>query len=161
MKTLYIVRHAKSSWEFDVSDENRPLNKRGVKDAELVGKELKTLIKTVDKILCSPAVRAHSTAKIIVDQLDVSDDIFSLEPDLYDFGGHKVVDVIKNCGDEINTLMIFGHNHAFTSIANLYGSEAIDNLPTAGVVGIEFDCNKWNDINVGKTLLTIFPKSLK
>ncbi|MEW7291969.1 SixA phosphatase family protein [Aquimarina sp. 2304DJ70-9] len=161
MKTLYIIRHAKSSWEFDVSDEDRPLNKRGVKDAGLIGEELKTLIKPVDKILCSPAVRAHSTAKIIVDQLDISSTIFSLEPDLYDFGGHKVVDVIKNCEDKINTLMIFGHNHAFTSIANLYGSERIDNLPTAGVVGIEFDCNKWKDINVGKTLLTIFPKSLK
>ncbi len=161
MKTLYIIRHAKSSWDYDVSDEMRPLNKRGFNDAELIGKELKTLIKPIDKILSSPAVRAHSTAKIVVEHLDVDKDIFSLEPNLYDFGGQDVIEVIKNCDDTINTLMVFGHNHALTSIANLYGSEKIDNLPTAGVVEIEFDTDHWKKITVGKTLLTIFPKSLR
>ncbi len=161
MKTLYMIRHAKSSWEFDLSDEKRPLNQRGLSDADLIGKELRTLVKPIDLILCSPAVRAHNTAKIILDHLDVSNDIFSLEPDLYDFSGHSVVEVIKNCKDQINTLMIFGHNHALTSIANLYGNERIDNLPTAGVVGIEFDVNSWKNIKVGKNLLIIFPKSLR
>ncbi len=161
MKTLYIIRHAKSSWDYDVSDEMRPLNKRGFNDAELIGKELKTLIKPIDKILSSPAVRAHSTAKIVIEHLDVDKDIFSLEPNLYDFGGQDVIEVIKNCDDTINTLMVFGHNHALTSIANLYGSKKIDNLPTAGVVEIEFDTDHWKKITVGKTLLTIFPKSLR
>ncbi len=161
MKTLYLIRHAKSSWEFDVSDEKRPLNSRGIRDAKLVGKELEKLIKPIDKILCSPAERAYSTAKIVLSYLALPEDIFSLEPELYDFGGNHVIEVIKNCGEEINTLMIFGHNHAFTSIANLYGDERIDNLPTAGVVVIEFDVDKWENIDVGKTLLTIFPKSLR
>ncbi|GAA4278794.1 SixA phosphatase family protein [Aquimarina mytili] len=161
MKTLYIIRHAKSSWDYDVSDEMRPLNKRGLNDAALIGKELKTLIKPVDKIISSPAVRAHSTAKIVMEHLDVDKSIFSLEPDLYDFGGQNVIEVIKNCNDNIDTLMIFGHNHALTSISNLYGSEKIDNLPTAGVVGIEFDTTSWKNINVGKNLLIIFPKSLR
>ncbi len=161
MKTLYMIRHAKSSWEFDVSDDKRPLNSKGLKDAELIGKELKTLIKPIDKILCSPAERAYSTAKIILKHLNVSDDIFSLEPDLYDFSGGQVVEVIQNCGDEIDTLMIFGHNHAFTSIANLFGSEEIDNVPTAGVVAIEFDVKSWKNINVGKTLIKLYPKSLR
>ncbi|MDY8135767.1 SixA phosphatase family protein [Aquimarina sp. 2201CG5-10] len=161
MKTLYLIRHAKSSWEFDVTDDKRPLNSRGLKDADLIGNALKTLIKPIDKILCSPAERAHMTAKIILPYLDVSDDVFSLEPDLYDFSGQQVTEVIKNCDDSISTLLIFGHNHAFTSIANLYGSEIIDNVPTTGVVGIEFDVNHWKNINVGKTLLKLFPKSLK
>ncbi|WP_438423452.1 SixA phosphatase family protein [Aquimarina macrocephali] len=161
MKTLYIIRHAKSSWEFDVSDDKRPLNSRGIRDAELVGEHLKTLVKPIDKILCSPAKRAYSTAEIIVSHLDVSESIFSLEPNLYDFEGSQVIDVIKNCQDDINTLMIFGHNHAFTSIANLYGDQHIDNLPTAGVVAIEFEVDTWQNISVGKNLLTIFPKSLR
>ncbi len=161
MKTLYMMRHAKSSWDFDVSDEQRPLNKRGLNDASLVGKELKTLIKPLDKVLSSPAVRAHSTAKIVLGYLGIPDTIFSLEEDLYDFGGNQVIEVIKNCNDNIDTLMIFGHNHAFTSIVNLYGSEKIDNLPTAGLVCIEFDISSWKNINVGKTLLKIFPKSLR
>lgn len=161
MKTLYIIRHAKSSWEFDVSDDKRPLNQRGLADAELIGKELKTVVKSVDKILCSPAKRAFSTAKIVVSHLEVSENIFSLEPDLYDFDGRMAIDVIKRCKDDISTLMIFGHNHAFTSIVNLYGSEQIDNLPTAGVAAIEFDVDKWQNISVGKTLMIISPKSLR
>jgi phosphohistidine phosphatase len=161
MKTLYIIRHAKSSWEFDMLDNKRPLNKRGMKDAELVGEHLKTLVVSIDKILCSPAKRAYSTAKIIMNHLDVSENIFCLESSLYDFEGSQVIDVIKNCSDDINTLMIFGHNHAFTSIANLYGNQYIDNLPTAGVVVIEFEIDKWQNICVGKTLTTVFPKSLR
>ncbi|MBQ0733241.1 SixA phosphatase family protein [Aquimarina celericrescens] len=161
MKTLYMIRHAKSSWEFDVSDEKRPLNNRGLKDADLIGKELKTHVKSIDKVLSSPAERAHTTAKIVLSHLDLPESIFSLESNLYDFGGSQVIEVIKNCDDEINSLMIFGHNHAFTSIANMYGSERIDNVPTAGVVVIQFDVEEWKKIKVGKTLLKIYPKSLR
>lgn len=161
MKTLYIIRHAKSSWEFDLDDHKRPLNKRGLKDADLIGKQLKMLIKPVDMVLSSDAERAKTTARIILDNLTIDEDVFSLESKLYDFGGHKAIEVVKNCPDEIETLMIFGHNHAFTSIANLYGSQVIDNLPTAGVVGIEFDVDNWKDISVGKTVLTLFPKELR
>lgn len=161
MKTLYIIRHAKSSWGFNLPDDKRPLNERGLRDAELIGKELKNIVKPIDRVLCSPAERAYETAKIICDQLNISEDIFFLEPNLYDFEGSKVINVIKSCKDTIHTLIIFGHNHAFTSLANLLGSTYIDNLPTAGVVAIEFEAEKWQDINVGKTLLTIFPKSLK
>ncbi len=161
MKNLYLIRHAKSSWEFDVSDDKRPLNSRGLSDAELMGKHLETLVKPIDKVLCSPAKRAHQTANIILKYLNVSEDIFELEPNLYDFEGSQVIDVIKSCDNTVSTLMIFGHNHAFTSIANIYGNESIDNLPTAGCVCIQFEVDNWKDINVGKTLLNIFPKLLR
>ncbi|MBW1296082.1 SixA phosphatase family protein [Aquimarina litoralis] len=161
MKTLYIIRHAKSSWEFDLEDHKRPLNKRGLNDADLIGKELKTRITTVDRVLSSDAVRAKTTAQIITDHLDIDDQIFSLEPKLYDFSGHQVVEVIKSCDNQVDTLLIFGHNHAFTSIVNLYGNQMIDNLPTAGVVGIQFDVDDWSDISVGKNILTLFPKDLR
>jgi len=161
MKTLYIIRHGKSSWEFDLDDHRRPLNKRGLTDADLVGKELKNRVKSVDLVLSSDAERAKTTAKIIVDHLGLPEEMFKLESNLYDFSGHQVIEVIKNCNDEINTLMIFGHNHAFTSIANLYGDTVIDNLPTAGVVEIQFNIDHWKDINVGITVLTVFPKELR
>ncbi|WP_299897356.1 histidine phosphatase family protein [uncultured Aquimarina sp.] len=161
MKTLYIIRHAKSSWEFDLEDHKRPLNKRGLKDAESIGKELKSLMKPIDRVISSDAVRARTTAEIILGHLDIEEDIFNLEPKLYDFNGHQVIEVIKNCENHINTLVIFGHNHAFTSIANLYGDQMIDNLPTAGVVGIQFDIDNWADISVGKNILTLFPKDLR
>lgn len=161
MKTLYIIRHAKSSWEFDLEDHKRPLNNRGVKDADRIGEQLKSLIKPIDKALSSDAVRARTTAKIILDHLNVEKDTFNLEPKLYDFDGHQVVEVIKNCENYVDTLLIFGHNHAFTSIVNLYGDQKIDNLPTAGVVGIQFDIDNWADIGVGKNILTLFPKDLR
>ena len=136
MKTLYIMRHAKSSWEFDLDDHKRPLNNRGLRDADLIGKKLKSLIKPIDKVLSSDAERAKITAKIILDNLDMDESLFSLESKLYDFNGHQVIEVIKNCTNDIEILLIFGHNHALTSLVNLYGNIVIDNLPTAGFVGI-------------------------
>ncbi|KAA1245480.1 histidine phosphatase family protein [Aquimarina sp. RZ0] len=161
MKTLYIIRHAKSSWKFDVTDHERPLNERGLNDANLIGAKLKTIIKSVDQVLCSDAKRAQMTAKIILSHLDFSDTIFRLEPKLYDFDGYQVVEVIKNCSDKINSLMIFGHNHALTSIANAYGSKLIDNLPTSGVVAVQFDVLHWKDVSVGENLFTLFPKEIR
>jgi len=161
VKTLYLIRHAKSSWEFDVSDEKRPLNERGLSDASLIGKELKTIIKKLDRVLCSPAERAYTTAQIVLDYLDIDKNLFSVESKLYDFGGSLVTEVIEECNDSIDALMIFGHNHAFTYLANLYGSLSIDNLPTAGVVAIEFDVTQWKNITKGKTVLTLYPKSLR
>ncbi len=161
MKTLYCIRHAKSSWEFDLEDHKRPLNQRGIKDANLIAHKLKTIIKSIDIVKSSHAERAKQTAKIVLEHLDFPDEILTLEPNLYDFSGQQVIEVIKNTDSTVDTLMIFGHNHAFTSIVNRYGSTMIVNLPTAGVVVIQFDVLKWEDINVGKTLLTIFPKELR
>ena len=161
MKTLYIIRHAKSSWDYDVPDDQRPLSNRGLRDAELIGEHLKTLVKPIDLVLSSPAERAYKTSQIVLDNLSIDKGVFRLEPDLYDFGGNKVLEVIKNCKNEINTLLIFGHNHAFTSIVNLLGDQRIDNLPTAGAVGIEFEEEQWDQISVGKIVLMVFPKSLR
>ncbi|WP_103864205.1 histidine phosphatase family protein [Aquimarina sp. I32.4] len=161
MKTLYLIRHAKSSWEFDISDDERPLNTRGLNDAELIGEELKSLIKPIDKVLCSPAKRTRMTASIILKHLEIPETKFSIVPDLYDFSGNQVMDEIKKCDAAIDTLMVFGHNHGFTSIVNFLGNKRIDNLPTSGVVAIEFDVKEWQDISVGNTLLTLFPKSLR
>lgn len=161
MKTLYIVRHAKSSWEFNLEDHKRPLNNRGLRDAELVGNKLKELVKSIDKVYSSDAVRAKTTANIVLGQMGLGEDILTIEPKLYDFNGHQVIEVIKACDKGVDTLMIFGHNHAFTSIVNLYGSTIIDNLPTAGAVGIQFNIQNWSEIEVGKTVLTVFPKTLR
>lgn len=161
MKTLYLIRHAKSSWEFDVLDQKRPLNQRGLKDANLIGEALKSSISNIDRVLCSPAERAYTTAKIITSHLGVSDDKFQIDDNLYDFDGRMVLEVIKSCDNTIASLMIFGHNHAFTDISNILGDKSIDNLPTAGVVQIQFDVDSWRDITKGKTISTLYPKSLK
>ena len=81
--------------------------------------------------------------------------------DLYDFSGESLVRVIKSCDDIINTLMVFGHNHALTDFVNTFGDKYIDNVPTSGLVIIEFDIDNWKDLKPGKTFYTLFPRDLK
>lgn len=161
MKTLYLVRHAKSSWKHDVDDHERPLKQRGENDATLVAEKAKKTITPPQKIISSDAVRALSTAKYFKEALGIEDAAFKLNPELYDFSGQNVMRCIKSLDDELDSVMIVGHNHAFTSIVNMIGNKYIENIPTAGFVMIEFDENKWSDISTGKTKKTIFPRDLK
>ncbi|MFL1895486.1 SixA phosphatase family protein [Aquimarina sp. 2-A2] len=161
MKKLILIRHAKSSWKFDVTDHQRPLKKRGKNDAKLIGKRLRKLGITADKIICSDAKRTQMTAAIILDELEIKNTDFSLDHALYDFEGTHVFESIIATNAEIDTLMVFGHNYALTALANTLGDQVIDNIPTAGVVIIEFANKRWSSISVGKTLLTLFPKELR
>ncbi len=161
MKTLYILRHAKSSWKHNVDDHKRPLKGRGKRDAVLVSNHIKDKVKAPNKIISSDANRAHSTAEYFKKAWKVSDDDLILNHDLYDFSGQKVMEVIKNLNNKWNRVMIVGHNHAFTSIVNMLGDNYIDNLPTSGFVIIQFTVDSWNNVNYGTTLKTIFPRDLK
>jgi phosphohistidine phosphatase len=161
MKRLYLVRHAKSSWEYDVSDHKRPLNKRGFKDANLVSKHLKNVIIFPELIISSDANRALTTANIFISNFGINEDDIKLEHELYDFSGQGLTNVIKNCVDSIDTLMVFGHNHAMTYFVNTYGNKPIGNVPTSGFTHIEIDINSWNDLTKGTTIQTVFPRDLK
>lgn len=161
MKNLYLVRHAKSSWEYDLSDHERPLNKRGFKDANLVSKHLKGSLNLPDLVISSDAVRAKTTARIFVDNLGISDNIFTLNHKLYDFSGSDLREVIEDCDNSVDTLMVFGHNHAMTYFVNTYGNKPIGNVATSGFTHIELDIDSWKDLNKGVTIQTVFPKQLK
>ncbi|ULC58111.1 histidine phosphatase family protein [Flaviramulus sp. BrNp1-15] len=161
MKKLILVRHAKSSWEHDVIDHERPLNKRGVNDANLVSKKISKNDLKIDMVLSSDAMRAKTTADIFVANLNIDKTIFSLNHDLYDFAGNDLLRVIKSCDNSVNNLMVFGHNHAITGFVNTHGSISIDNVPTSGVTIIEFDIDNWKDLKKGKTTKTLFPRDLK
>ncbi len=161
MKTLYLVRHAKSSWEYDVSDRQRPLNKRGFKDANLVSKHLKDKIQLPDLVMSSDANRALTTANIFSRNLGLNEYDIVLNHDLYDFSGQGLTEVIKNCDDSVGTLMVFGHNHAMTYFVNTYGNKPIGNVPTSGFTHIELDIDSWTDLKKGVTVQTVFPRDLK
>lgn len=161
MKTLYLVRHAKSSWKHDVDDHKRPLKKRGENDGKLVSGKAKTEIDPPQKIISSDATRAFSTAQFFKKALNVSDANFESNHDLYDFSGQNVMRIIKSLDDTLDKVMIVGHNHAFTSVANMLGNRFIENVPTCGFVMLQFDEKKWSDITTGKTVKTIFPRDLK
>lgn len=161
MKNLILVRHAKSSWDYNVSDEKRPLENRGTTDAHLVSQEFKKLSFQPSIIFSSPANRALTTCKIFLKNLEIPDNLLIISHKLYDFSGENVIDFIKNFDKELNSVIIFGHNYAFTSIANRFGSVFIDNLPTSGLVWLQFDMDSWKDIQKGTTKLIIKPKDLK
>lgn len=161
MKTLILVRHAKSSWEFNVMDHERPLNERGINDANNISNTLDLSNLHLDMVLSSDSVRTKTTAKIFISNLNIDETIVHFNHNLYDFSGSNLLDVIQKCDETINTLMIFGHNHAITAFVNTYGDIRMDNVPTCGVVVIEFDINNWKDLNKGKTKKTLFPRDLK
>lgn len=161
MKKLILMRHGKSSWEYDVSDIERPLKTRGIKDSTLVAQAFKETGIDICSIYSSPANRAYSTCEIFTKSI-----IFPIENiekinDLYDFGGSSVIDFVKSLPDDKKNVMIFGHNHAFTSISNIFGNKFIDNLPTAGLVVLNFDILSWKNLKKGTTELMILPRDLK
>ncbi len=161
MKTLVLVRHAKSSWEYDVGDRDRPLKRRGKNDAKLVAQAFKAHDFVPDVIYSSPANRAYSTCKILVENLNYPEQMIHKQESLYDFGGRSVLDFLKNLDDDVDKVMIFGHNHAFTSLTNMLGNQYIDNLPTSGLVKISFNCDSWDQIDKGQTDFMILPRELK
>ncbi|KJD32818.1 phosphohistidine phosphatase [Tamlana nanhaiensis] len=161
MKKLTIIRHAKSSWKHNVTDHERPLNSRGFNDAELVSNALIDLNLTFCKLISSDAMRAKTTANIFIQNLKIDKNICSLNYNLYDFSGENLTQTIKACESNINSLIIFGHNHAITSFVNLYGDIYFENIPTCGVTILEFNIDNWHELKPGKTIKTIFPKDLK
>ncbi|SDF07536.1 SixA phosphatase family protein [Cellulophaga baltica] len=161
MKTIYLMRHGKSTWEYAVSDRDRPLKERGIQDAHIVGETLSKLQLPIDAAFSSPANRALHTAIIALKELDFSLHKFQISNDLYDFSGESVLQFIKELNNDLNSVFIFGHNHAFTEIANSLGSQFIDNVPTAGFVQLSFDVEHWKTITKGKTERTLVPKYLK
>ena len=161
MKTLYMARHAKSSWKHDVIDHQRPLKGRGKKDGPLVSAYVATQVAPPQLMISSDAVRALTTAHYFKDAFNITDAQFRTDPDLYDFSGQSVMNVIQRQDNSIDRIMIVGHNHAFTSVANMLGNKYIDNLPTCGFVMIDFDVVNWQDIATGVTVKTVFPRDLK
>ena len=161
MKTLIIVRHAKSSWKHNVMDHDRPLKKRGFNDAEMMAKYTSNLYELPDKVITSTANRAKTTAGFFKKHWSIPDNIFYENSALYDFSGEELLKIIKSCEDTVDSLMVFGHNFAITDFVNIFGSTHIDNVPTCGFVELRFDINSWQNLKKGETVYTLFPKQLK
>ena len=161
MKKLILVRHGKSSWKYDLPDDERPLKKRAYKDADLVIKGLKGVLDKPVTLWSSYAVRALNSAKIFKDQLEIEDSNFEVKEELYTFDKDKLINVIQSCEKDIDQLMVFGHNPAMTEAVNSLGDASFDNVPTTGLTLIEFETDTWKDLKRGKTLLYLFPKNLR
>lgn len=161
MKTLVLVRHGKSSWDYKVHDKDRPLQEKGINDAHKVAAAFKKQDIHIDAVFSSPANRALHTCMIFLRELNFPFSNFQVTNELYNFSGESVLRFIKNLNNTFETIMIFGHNYALTNIANTLGSTSIDNVPTSGLVQLSFDVAQWESIVDGITEKTIFPKQLR
>ncbi len=163
MKEVYLVRHAKSSWDdMSLSDHDRPLNKRGKRDAPKMAAYLKDSIDSIDVIVSSSAKRALRTAREFESAFEDEVEELVIERDLYHASREEILRVISEINDRYNRALVFGHNPGFTTFANLFSSIYIDNVPTTGIVGLKFDVNNWNEVSEanGNIFLFTYPKKL-
>ena len=145
MKTLTLVRHAKSSWkDQNLGDHERPLNKRGKRDAPVMGKRIAETGIRPSLIICSPAVRAWTTARIIADEIGYPKEFLQRENSLYLASLDDLLDVLVAQDCEFNSLMVVGHNPGLTTFTNYRSPDITNNLPTAGVVSVSFERDDWN-----------------
>ena len=148
MKTLFLIRHAKSSWDDQaLADKDRPLNDRGKRDAPKVGERLAKRGVKPDLILSSPAVRALATAEIIARKLDYKRSNIVVNDRLYAVAADDLLDVIRQLDDKAKRVMLIGHNPELTELAHRFSSK-IAHLPTCAVAEFTFDTKSWS--RVGK-----------
>ncbi len=164
MKLLYLLRHAKSSWaENGLSDRERPLAKRGLHDAPMMGERFKARGENLERIISSPALRAHTTAQLFAEAGGFPSENVVVEDDLYFLGSGSIGDVILSQDDQLQSIMLVFHNPDITHFVNSIDYEvSIDNVPTSGLVKLDCDIAHWCDWSSASTAFDYFdyPKNL-
>lgn len=161
MKNLILIRHGKSNWDCPIEDHERPLKKRGISDALLISDKIKKYLPEKFLIFSSTAKRAFDTAKIFAQNLLIPEELIIQKSDLYTFDRLNLSNFVKSINNEHDSIILFGHNNAITDFVNKFGNKSIDNVPTSGVVFLQFDQNNWDAIDNGTILETIFPKDYR
>lgn len=150
MKTLFLIRHAKSSWaDASLRDFDRPLNQRGLNDAPKMAKVLKREGHFPDQIISSPANRALTTAKFIADGIGYSKENIKEEEMIYGASVNEMMQLINGLNNDCQTVFLFGHNPTFTDLVEYLGDLEIGNLPTCGIVGFQFEVDSWQHLSGG------------
>ena len=148
IKTLYIVRHGKSSWDYEnISDIDRPLKLRGIRNAYEMARRLKIDCNVPELFISSPANRALHTASIFLNVYELSYSNLQVDERLYGSGLSEILEVVKSQHPTVNKLMIFGHNPDFSELASTFAKNSFVNLPTCGIAIFEFKCSLWEEIS--------------
>src|SRR5688500_8497552 len=165
MKTLYVIRHAKSSWdEPGQADFERGLNDRGKRDAPRMGKRLKEREIHPDLMISSPAKRAYSTAKRIAEVLKYPKENITTDKQIYHASEDGLLDAVQSINDDHDCVFLFGHNPGLTDFVNALADTDpyIDNVPTCGIVAFKLPVDSWKDVQwrSAKMLFFDYPKAL-
>ncbi|HSG05999.1 MAG TPA: histidine phosphatase family protein [Nitrospiria bacterium] len=162
MKSIILVRHAKSSWkDATLKDFDRPLNKRGKRDAPWMGEKLKERNILPDLILSSPAKRARKTATVIAKAIGYPVRKIRYEDRMYHSGARDLLEMVRSLDDRQETVMLFGHNPDFSDFTDMLLEESPGyNIPTTGVYCIRFRVDAWRKIRegTGETVFLDYPK---
>lgn len=154
MKTLFLIRHAKSDWENALlKDIERPLNERGYAAAHFMSTRLNS---APDLIITSPAVRAASTALIFARNLNYDPNAILIRKELYDTSVKEYLSVIKQIEDRFHTVLLFAHNPTISDTADQLTKGLPMEMPTCAVAGIRFDVENWNTVKAGSGQLFLF-----
>jgi phosphohistidine phosphatase len=163
MRNLFLVRHAKSSWDKPgLRDFERPLNKRGLRDAPKMAEMLQKLGIKPDLMVSSPANRALTTARFFAEGLGYDADAIVQKKDIYEAYPSMILRIISALPDTAKTVFLFGHNPTFTDVANNFSTVFIDNVPTCGVIHIESTAATWAELDDAnaKVKAYYFPKEV-
>jgi phosphohistidine phosphatase len=163
MKIIYLVRHAKSYWgDQSLSDLDRPLNKRGKLDAPFMGSILNEKKVMPELMISSPAKRTKKTAIAIAEKISYPEKKILFYDELYEASSNIILKLLKKIEDDYDSVMLFGHNPGLTLLNNQISLTYIENIPTCGIVALEFNGN-WIglDKDVCKQLFFEYPKLYK
>lgn len=153
MKKIWLVRHAKSSWDFpELPDFERPLNARGRKEAPAMARWAAQQGLTPDALLYSPAARAKHTAQFFFSEWPAA--VFQEAPTLYEADVPRIWAVIRQCPENWSSLMVFGHNPGFHLLVSQLYSNHLENLPTCAVAGVVSSANTWQEVTSSNSICT-------
>ncbi len=149
MKKLLFLRHAKSSWEYNVDDYDRPLSVKGIKDINRVSMKNIIFFKNFEIILTSPANRAFHTSTILTRNVFNKYEKLKVAEELYSFNYQNIIDYVYNLDNGLSKIILVGHNPAFSLAADYFSQKRPPNLKTSDWIMLEFQQNEWLNINQG------------
>ena len=157
MKTLLLVRHAKSSWDDPAEkDFDRPLNARGKKDAPEMAKRVREKKIIIDTFVSSPAKRARKTAQAFAEEFGKDKEDILFKPELYMADRRVFYEVIEGITDSSQNIAVFSHNPGITDFADGLGVVGITDMPTCAILAVKIHTDKWQDFRDAKKELIFF-----
>lgn len=162
-KLLFLTRHAKSSWaDTGLADKQRPLNKRGLRDAPRMGEFLAAQRILPQLVVSSPALRAFTTAKMLAEKVGINSKDIVIDDTIYMAYPEDLLKLIREFDNQTDRIMLVGHNPTMTELVNQLTGSDLDNVPTCGIAVIRIETDSWQQAGTVKANLEkfVYPKML-